>query len=495
MIGMIAAFFALAAALMLLFFLHSCFLDSRSTSSGSQIQALENQLAVLATVAFLIVFVVLMAVSVFSGRALYLKSKQAYDELNMFNDGLPAIVYRGGTDEKLTVEYISSGLQTLTGYTPDELRKNFNNHFIELVHPDDRERLIASIKYRMHTGPVIQKRYRVVRKDGSVVWLSVDSSYKKTPEGEISYGVMTDVSARVRTEREIAISREKFRIALKHSPNMVMEYLHKGSVLINSDPKAAYLGLPQRMVNSPESLIEAGYILPESVSTIRIMHEKIISGEEYVTGEIHVQTPGMDSDAWLRVDMTNIFMPDGEAAQAVVLIQDITKEKTAERDNLTGLYNRATAETLMRAVIGENPEAQHAFMMFDIDHFKLVNDTHGHYTGDSLLRAFAQTLSGCFRDRDIISRLGGDEFVVFMRDIRSKELAVQRAAAVIEAARNIELPGVKNRYGVSCGIAFFRSDGEDVKTLYKHADDALYRAKQAGRGRFVVYRDSDFDIM
>lgn len=160
-------------------------------------------------------------------------------------------------------------------------------------------------------------------------------------------------------------------------------------------------------------------------------------------------------------------------------------ERVTTTDGLTGLANRGTfeqvAERLVRrAQIDRTPLA---LVIFDIDHFKQLNDTHGHAAGDAALRGFAATLQTQSRPTDLIARIGGEEFVAVMPGIHADE-AGAFAERVGEALRD-DHSGFGERLTVSAGVAPMGAD-DTVDSLLREADHALYAAKGAGRDRVVL---------
>jgi diguanylate cyclase (GGDEF)-like protein len=175
--------------------------------------------------------------------------------------------------------------------------------------------------------------------------------------------------------------------------------------------------------------------------------------------------------------------------------QDITSQKhekkrllkLAQIDALTGLANRAGFMQKLGAAMRESSEAGHlmAVMYMDIDHFKPVNDTHGHDVGDALLRAFSARLTQTLRLSDTVARLGGDEFTIIMEQIARPEDAAAIAAKIVSAMQApFELGKETVSVSVSIGLAYFRNGVQDPDALLKQADMLLYQAKQAGRNTF-----------
>jgi len=154
----------------------------------------------------------------------------------------------------------------------------------------------------------------------------------------------------------------------------------------------------------------------------------------------------------------------------------------AERDGLTGLYNRRASENLMREFLAK-PMADDGLILFDIDRFKLVNDQHGHAVGDEVLRQVARRCEAVLRRDDIFARWGGEEFLVLARGSHPdgvQQVAEKLRAAI--AAEPVEGVGVVT---ASFGAASIAA-GETLAGWVERADAALYRAKQAGRNRVVL---------
>lgn len=179
----------------------------------------------------------------------------------------------------------------------------------------------------------------------------------------------------------------------------------------------------------------------------------------------------------------------------LVYAKDIDKQKKielatkykSERDSLTGLYNKGTAELKMRIFLGRDFDETvcHAFIIMDLDNFKSLNDTHGHQYGDLVLKGAADILNQAFRQDDIVGRLGGDEMVILMKNIPDRECIKDRMEMIRERLSKLSREGV--HVSASIGISLFDEHGSDYDELYRTADVALYRAKQQGRDQFVIY--------
>lgn len=155
----------------------------------------------------------------------------------------------------------------------------------------------------------------------------------------------------------------------------------------------------------------------------------------------------------------------------------------SNHDDLTGLYNRRFYEQRMNNCLERAQTAGKpvGLLIFDLDDFKEINDTHGHGMGDALLIKLGERLKHQVRDVDLIARLGGDEFVVLMENMRSPEDLPQIAAKLVAAVEQpVKLRNQVLALSVSCGVAVYPQDGSSREELEEKADKAMYRAKQRG---------------
>lgn len=198
---------------------------------------------------------------------------------------------------------------------------------------------------------------------------------------------------------------------------------------------------------------------------------------------------------WLRVISKNIDR-DGAPIYSVGKITDIQEEKErqaqlvemARRDSLTGLYNTAATRKRVTELL-EGPDGQNgALMVIDVDRFKAINDTYGHYAGDQVLQALAEALASSVRKEDVVGRIGGDEFVVFLCNAGDREAVAQKCREL--RAKAAALSEQVAAASVSIGVAFSTGCGSSYDTLYQNADSALYEVKGAGRDGYCVFGET-----
>jgi len=228
-----------------------------------------------------------------------------------------------------------------------------------------------------------------------------------------------------------------------------------------------------------------------------VAHERRKTSGDGESHEYRVVRPDQ-SIRWVHARAFPIANPSGKTPWVAEIIEDITQRREAQRrlvhlaghDALTGLPNRsliyeAVHEALMRA---EELDLTLSILILDIDHFKTVNDTHGHAIGDTLLTEFAARLVNCVRPGDTVGRLGGDEFAVVVLTPKNSHGALDVADRLQNA---LQAPLVLESQTVpltaSIGIASYPNDASDIETLIRHADAAMYVAKASGRNSFCRY--------
>ncbi|MFT5837934.1 MAG: diguanylate cyclase (GGDEF)-like protein [Flavobacteriales bacterium] len=162
----------------------------------------------------------------------------------------------------------------------------------------------------------------------------------------------------------------------------------------------------------------------------------------------------------------------------------------AKKDSLTGLSNRYHFEESLKVSIANNLRSQDniALLLLDLDHFKNINDTYGHETGDKLLKSVANRITQCLRGNELFARLGGDEFAILITGLKQASKATIVARRIIESLKKpIEINGRNLQCGVSIGAALHPQNADSAEALTKYADIAMYRAKKEGRNRLCYF--------
>ncbi|MEW6324978.1 MAG: EAL domain-containing protein [Nitrospirota bacterium] len=162
----------------------------------------------------------------------------------------------------------------------------------------------------------------------------------------------------------------------------------------------------------------------------------------------------------------------------------------ANHDNLTNLPNRLLMADRLHQALSRAPWRKRtlAVLLLDLDHFKRINDTLGHTVGDHLLQAVAKRLGECLRDGDTVARLGGDEFAILLLDMASAQDVPVVVQKILEAfGKPFVVKEQEIFVTTSIGVSLYPNDGKDTETLLKHADIAMYRAKELGRNNYQLF--------
>ena len=209
---------------------------------------------------------------------------------------------------------------------------------------------------------------------------------------------------------------------------------------------------------------------------------------------------------WLDLNIIPLRDESGRVTHFAAIQRDITASKNLEEeltrlattDALTGLHNRrafcdAAATEIARARRYSEPLS---IISMDLDRFKLINDKHGHATGDVALVRFAEICRRHVREVDLLARIGGEEFAILL-PATSENNAARLAERIRHAVHELTVlaDGQSFKFTVSMGVAAYRGKDDSLETLMRRADEALYRAKETGRDRICVAEDIDADDM
>jgi diguanylate cyclase (GGDEF)-like protein len=188
-------------------------------------------------------------------------------------------------------------------------------------------------------------------------------------------------------------------------------------------------------------------------------------------------------------EMHDLYLSLEEKSQTKLAQSEARYKALARHDSLTGIANRYALEEELKRLISSSRRQHKSFalLFMDLDHFKNINDTHGHDFGDLLLKEVVKRILPHLRTEDIMARLGGDEFVIVLTDINEDKLIVviEKILGLFRESWNID--GHRLNVSTSIGVVLFPKDGMDVGELLKNADIAMYRAKEMGRDNFSFF--------
>jgi len=301
--------------------------------------------------------------------------------------------------------------------------------------------------------------------------------------------VMRDISADVKARLHIQRQNDVLSAITEALPATVVIVDSQGCYRFVNSAFERYVGLPASRILGRTAVDVLG---AEEVARRRPYMRRAIAGEPV---EFLLDYPGPAGATYLSLHCIPLSL-DGMVDGFVGISQDVTMQRReqarladlAERDPLTGLFNRSGFEQRALPDTSANEGVQHALLYIDLDHFKQVNDRLGHATGDRLLQMFAVRLREAVRSSDVVARLGGDEFVILLRGA-SLQAAEAVADKVLAAASTpFEIEGRDVLISASIGVALISGSESVLAEAMAEADNLLYRAKAAGRGRHSSVR-------
>lgn len=302
-------------------------------------------------------------------------------------------------------------------------------------------------------------------------------------KAQLAYLLEAEHELRLQHER----AERKFRLIFENAETGIFVIDCEGRLKSWNPALARILGLPAA---PEEGCPLLGAVLHEGNSQVDGFIRQALETQSAVAADLEWNERGRDA-RWVSVVLNPI--EDG-LLQGV--ISDITERKLAqfhaqalaERDALTGLWNRRGLEHCVAKLFARRAADGFALLLLDLDGFKRVNDSYGHEAGDAVLQNVAAQLEAMVRRGDIVARLGGDEFVLVLQGMRTSEAAAQIADKLVAAlCRPIALAQERSAHiGASVGIAFTPDAVESLESLLHRADLAMYAAKGAGKSQYRI---------
>jgi diguanylate cyclase (GGDEF)-like protein/PAS domain S-box-containing protein len=356
-----------------------------------------------------------------------------------------------------------------------------------------REAHAVGMKLYLSTGvgPVINNRVEIsaLHRDGHEFPVELSISQIKTLGGCVISAFVRDISNIKLAEENLRLTASVFEnsreaILITDEDNRIVD-VNPAFTDITGYNREEVLGVDPKLLNSGRQ-DKAFY----TEMWQALQNKKAWRGEVWnrrKSGEIYAEL----------LSISVICDDRGSAQRYVGVFSDISylKETEAELshaahyDALTGIPNRVLLAECMKLAIAQatRDRSMVAVCYLDLDGFKAINDSLGHKAGDTVLIDVSRRISNTIRTRDIVARLGGDEFVVLLELKNMEECLVtlERLLAVI--AQPITIEHQTLRVGVSIGVSLYPMDYEDPDTLLRHADQAMYIAKQSGKNRYCIY--------
>lgn len=425
-----------------------------------------------------------------------LREQGEYIEL-LLNSTAEAIF---GVDTKGICTFVNPACLTMLGYEHEnDLVGKQIHKLIHHTYPDGRPYPMEECAIRTSAleGKDCHNDHEVHwRADGT----SFPVEYWSHPmhkDGKLIGAVVTFVDITERKQNEQALLR--FRAALDSSVDAIYLIDSRNMKFVDAN-RAGW----EVLGYTREELLQLGPFDLTSEHSRHALTREIeqllqLPSRNAVIESIHHRKDG--SSFPVEISLQTLATQDGTSHNShllVALARDITEHKQAEAelnrlayyDMLTGLPNRLLFnDRLHQAAVDARRRSRFvALILLDIDRFKVVNDTMGHVAGDLLLREMAERLKHSVREGDTIARLGGDEFALIFADIAEVRDVAQLAQNLLsQLSVPMEIDGREVFSSASIGITLYPTDTEDVETMVKFADSAMYHAKEQGRNNYQFY--------
>ncbi len=418
--------------------------------------------------------------------------------LDSLMENLHGMVYCCLYDEAWKMLFVSQGAYELTGYTVEEIMHGDFNSYEALTFEPDRKGVRKQIDEAIQSGGRFNVEYRIQHADGSLRWVLESGSpiFNEAGEIEALEGFIQDITQRKRSEEALKEAEARYRSIFNNAIEGIYQTTADGQYL-NFNPALAKIYGYDSADDLSRGILDIDrqlYVQPgKRAEFIRMMRERGVvhnfEAEVYrKNGEV----------IWISENAREVRDEAGNLLFYEGTVEDITERRNHEQqleylathDSLTSLPNRALlADRLQQCIsFAHRHQEKLAVAFIDLDEFKLINDSMGHHVGDQLLVEMAKRLSACVRESDTLVRLGGDEFVMLLTGLqRAEDIAQSMQRILTMVSQPFVIKGWD--YSVSCsiGVSLYPDDGRDPGDLLKHADAAMFKAKQSGRNNFQFY--------
>ena len=400
------------------------------------------------------------------------------------------------------LDYTNDGFFEIFGYTRDEYETLGEEVRLNLFDQKDFMNIVTKINTDYAPGEILEFECRINKKGGKKAWVLISTRKPSTAQkGEQSFICsIIDITEMKKHQIELQRIKEKYEIVEELSENILFTYDVATDVFEASSKILRSMGTRTRIENAIESMTYGDILDHRDVPAFIGALSNALSGQRKNSFDARVINSRGDG-IWHKIKFFVLYDENGDAVQFVGTLTDVDKEKKekkrlivqAETDQLTGFLNKLSTALKVNELLREHADG--ALFLFDIDDFKKLNDTYGHYVGDIFLKEFTSKLSMSFRSTDVFGRVGGEEFILYLGGVGDNKHYIEEKAVQIEnICHSIKLDAAPEReFSCSIGIAMAPDNGKNYTSLYEKADEAMYSVKRSGKDNFAFYNESDGD--
>lgn len=411
-------------------------------------------------------------------------------------DNAPVAIKCIKYDEHFTIKHLSGEFLSTIGYTPEEIRDRFDNRYVNLVHPDDIAPAVATVQEKARPGRTFDLCYRLRASDGRLLWLKTKTKLCEPDErGESDFvSVVTEVEGPGALSEGLMLDN-RYQTASKRWGDVLFNlYLDTGTIEFTDNYEDELGAAPKSDIAEQIALSPAS-----DRDVIAACISEAAGGHVPTPIEVRIAPRGDEDYLWCSLSFNCAETSDGSPVTIFGRVRNIDAEKRrrdelvhdSQTDQLCDVLNKITIERVVEETIHDAaPGTRYTFAIIDIDNFKAVNDTAGHLTGDRMLVRMANVLKELVSDDGVVGRIGGDEFMVFQPCGASPQERLAFGQSIIDGiASSPDQESDSMSLQTSVGLACYPEDGATFYELFKHADAALYLAKERGKNRACLYRE------
>lgn len=427
------------------------------------------------------------------------ETAQAKTDLEVFANTVPSGLSKHLLDNNLSLIWANKYFYNMCGYSKHSYKDKFGRSTLALIYSEDLATVIDALADLKEKGKSQIVNFRIKSADDSIRWVNaVFANAGETAENfPVVNIVMSDITNLKEAEMKAALEEQKYLIISDISEELPFEYDISTDTIKFADKFNNIFEGNSVIENPVNNMISSGLASPDSKDAIKELFHLANAGTEYHATEFKLNTKN-GGYQWYFSSFSTIYNEKEEPVRAIGLLRNIHAQKVeqqkliekSETDQMTGLLNKVTTESKIKASLRElNGNTYDVFMIIDIDDFKNINDTYGHLTGDEVIVEIANAIKEYTGDYGFGGRLGGDEFCLYLTNVLDMQLACEKANNIEDAIRT-KFPGSDNSPKVTLSIGIAASNDQlPMNVLMENADTALYQVKLNGKNGYYLYKE------
>ncbi|MES9963987.1 MAG: diguanylate cyclase [Candidatus Sedimenticola sp. 20ELBAFRAG] len=425
-------------------------------------------------------------------------NQSIHNERDLFVSG-PTVVVKRRDAFGWPLEYVSENIHPELGYKPEQFTSR-ELTYASIVAPEYIEQ-VTNMLNRMRKGEASDTasgQYQIVDAEGQHRWVQEHATLLKDEKGEVFfYGYINDISSLKEAEEALEQARDGLQTVVDTiaDPTLVIDAENYQLIMANDSALKTYLkaGDLSRLTTCHELSHKSPTPCEGSDDPCPI---RKIRETGMAASVVHRHFDGDGNELYFEVSATPVKDKDGNILQIIESHRDITSRLRKERrlhalattDHLTKIHNRLSFDELLDRIISKHnaDEMGVGLIMFDIDHFKRINDTFGHDVGDRVLQELVAVTQETTRRDDVLARWGGEEFMLMVSNINAQ--GIKRMADQLRQRISQHTFTTAGKVTVSCGVTLLTAK-DSKESLLKRVDQALYHSKENGRNLTTLLHD------